>query len=1088
MKCRKIRILPYVFCFVTLLNIFHLPFFHGRADALTINSGAAYSKNQAVTLSFSNPSYPNYCTQVLAQNESGSQVSIGCSSPQTWTLLPGDGNKTVTVNITYGYTYQCNPYQCNPYCCARDMWGNCASTCYSTCYQTCFNTGNYNEADSIVLDSTPPDTTITSKPSNPSSSASASLGFTSNESNSTFYCWLDSSYFGQCPSNPMVFDELSDGSHTFEVNAVDQAVNPDPTRAVYTWLVDTTPPSNGELLITAGDTNSGLSWSAFSDGAGSGLSDTGTYKIVRNTGDYPSPKCTDGLQVYLGSENSTVDTGLTNGQTYYYRICVYDKAGNVSTGATASVTPVTQVSQYTLAVTKTGTGSGNVEDLVGTPHNGTLINSPTWTTGKYDNGLSLSNGEYVEVSNTPDVFNITGDLTIAMWINPASVTCSGADPAYVLVSKRSSNIQVPYEFMIGCGGSLRYGAWGTNIQWPDAGTAAGVVTTGVWQHVAMTRSFSGINATVTFYVDGIPVGSSTQGSGPTLTNNDPLWISRGGYHTAYTNQGSYSGLMDDVQIYDRAVSSSEMTQIYSNSYSSVTNLVGNWKLDETSETTASDSAIQNLIYCGGDCNEVYNPGTVVTLTVTPDAGSIFTGWGGDADCEDGSVTMDAARTCIANFSLKPVTIVTTAMHGSIICTPNPVEHGADSTCTITPNAGYGIKDVIVDGVSVGATDTYVFTAVTDDHQISAEFFKTIDMISVGDVNGNGSEDLAIFRMDIATGANNVYVKDGLTDALISTVTLPAASDILEIRAVDDLSGNGVKEIAALSLRRSTGGIFVTLRDALTGTLIKSIFYNNTDEPIGMVVVPDLNSNGAPEIGVLSVDGTTGAAKVAIKDTLSGLLVRTILCGDAYDVISAVGIDDINNNGNPEVGVLGANKATGAVLLRLYDALTGAFVKKIRYDASFEALGADLVADLNGNGHEEGGVLGLNLSTGWTRVQVKDLKTNTLLSNIYFGDTHLPVGAVQTEDVSGNGKPEVGLLGTNETQVVVTLKDSVTEDLVRRIFYPKQYEAVRAVTVPDLNANGAPEIAVVGEDLATGAVQVTIKDASTGAFVNSFNIP
>jgi len=187
--------------------------------------------------------------------------------------------------------------------------------------------------------------------------------------------------------------------------------------------------------------------------------------------------------------------------------------------------------------------------------------APTFTAGKASNGISLANGQYVTVPHN-SALNITGDLTIAMWVNPNSVTCSGADPAYALVSKRSTNIKLPYEFMIGCGGSLRYGAWGTNIQYPGAGTATGLVTTGSWQHVAMTRSYSGIAATVTFYINGVPVGSSSQDSGPTLTNSDPVWISRSGYYTGYTSQGSYSGLMDEIVILNRALSDSEILNLY----------------------------------------------------------------------------------------------------------------------------------------------------------------------------------------------------------------------------------------------------------------------------------------------------------------------------------------------------------------------------------------------------------------------------------------------------------------------------------------------------------------------------------------------
>ncbi len=58
------------------------------------------------------------------------------------------------------------------------------------------------------------------------------------------------------------------------------------------------------------------------------------------------------------------------------------------------------------------------------------------------------------------------------------------------------------------------------------------------------------------------------------------------------------------------------------------------------------------INCGLDCSESYTSGTVVTLTAIPDAGSTFSGWSGDADCPDGSVTMNANETCNATFNLS----------------------------------------------------------------------------------------------------------------------------------------------------------------------------------------------------------------------------------------------------------------------------------------------------------------------------------------------------------------------------------------------------------------------------------------------------
>lgn len=53
--------------------------------------------------------------------------------------------------------------------------------------------------------------------------------------------------------------------------------------------------------------------------------------------------------------------------------------------------------------------------------------------------------------------------------------------------------------------------------------------------------------------------------------------------------------------------------------------------------------------------------------------------------------------------------------------PVVVASGASQTFTITPDAGFRVADVLVDGVSVGAVTTYTFSNVTADHRIAATF-------------------------------------------------------------------------------------------------------------------------------------------------------------------------------------------------------------------------------------------------------------------------------------------------------------------------------------------------------------------------------
>lgn len=59
------------------------------------------------------------------------------------------------------------------------------------------------------------------------------------------------------------------------------------------------------------------------------------------------------------------------------------------------------------------------------------------------------------------------------------------------------------------------------------------------------------------------------------------------------------------------------------------------------------------IDCGADCFESYADGTNVSLNATPASGFYFTGWSGDADCDDGTVLMNQDRSCTAQFEDQP---------------------------------------------------------------------------------------------------------------------------------------------------------------------------------------------------------------------------------------------------------------------------------------------------------------------------------------------------------------------------------------------------------------------------------------------------
>ena len=109
------------------------------------------------------------------------------------------------------------------------------------------------------------------------------------------------------------------------------------------------------------------------------------------------------------------------------------------------------------------------------------------------------------------------------------------------------------------------------------------------------------------------------------------------------------------------------------------------------------------ISCGVDCTELYNSGTMVTLTAAPAVGSTFTGWSGGGCSGTGTcvVTMDAAKTVTATFTLNQYTLTTSRAgtgSGSITSAPAGINCGAD--CTELYNHGTSVTlTATPDGIS-----------------------------------------------------------------------------------------------------------------------------------------------------------------------------------------------------------------------------------------------------------------------------------------------------------------------------------------------------------------------------------------------------
>lgn len=162
----------------------------------------------------------------------------------------------------------------------------------------------------------------------------------------------------------------------------------------------------------------------------------------------------------------------------------------------------------------------------------------------------------------------------------------------------------------------------------------------------------------------------------------------------------------------------------------------------------------------------YHYGDTVNITAAATSPYSFSGWSGDTSGNTNkTITITGNMTITATFTLNTYTItVNQGSHGTISPSTVTVNGGFSQTFTISPDVGYHIVDVTVDGSSVGAVSSYQFSNVQGDHSITAVFAPneyTLTITTVGNGTANANPAAAIYHYG-DTVQLNAYPDNGWT--------------------------------------------------------------------------------------------------------------------------------------------------------------------------------------------------------------------------------------------------------------------------------------------------------------------------------------
>jgi hypothetical protein len=421
----------------------------------------------------------------------------------------------------------------------------------------------------------------------------------------------------------------------------------------------------------------------------------------------------------------------------------------------------------------------------------------------------------------------------------------------------------------------------------------------------------------------------------------------------------------------------------------------------------------------------------------------------------------------------------------VTCAVGDLAAGESATVTIQGYVALAETPSPLDNLATVSSDTFDPDASNNDVMESSEVIPLAGVVALADGDGSNFPEVAV----PLGGSIEVLVKDvdSLT-VLHQTEVFPAGWALAGFAKKAGING-ARDDLAVMAVQLVSGAAEVRVVGGADGALGSTSIVPAGFQAISMTVIPN-DSSGRTLIVVAGRRIADGRFHLFLFDAADGSLVGTLPQHPAAWVVDVAPVSSFAGDALVELGILWANTVSGGSRIRVRE-LDGTLVGTQVVPGTISPIALAAVANCCGTAADELAVLGWDRSTDRVRVRMTDADGGALVSDAAFAAAASPAALRSVLHFAGAAADELaGLYRSAFGRAGLRVRDAQTGgQLLVGGFGPATGSVPLGLAVStDAYDSVADELVVYWLDPLSGDLFVTLRDAGSGADVASVPIP